>query len=108
MYPSKRLTSLAARKSALQTRIALRRAECVEAGFRIERTLAEIEAWRQRLRRIAFFGSLGVALTTGVGSLVRRNRHTHGENGSTHKGWGFLRWAPVAVQAFRLFRSATS
>jgi hypothetical protein len=107
MYPSKRLTCLAARKAALQTRIALRRTECVEAGLRVERTLAEIAAWRRRLRRMAFFGSLGVALTGGVGRLVRRKRHTGAENGSAHKGWGLLRWVPVAVQAFRLVRSVS-
>ena len=105
MYPAGELKVLAERRAFLERRIEARREECVEAGRVVAAGVERVITWTHWLKAGSILGAVGTRF------FSRRRRHHEEEEfegeGEAKESWGVkaVRWAPVALRAFRIISS---
>jgi hypothetical protein len=104
MYPSRDLKVLAERRAYLQRRIEFRREECIEASYGVADGLERLMVWGRLVKIGGLMGAVGAGL---FGRRRRPPEPEEDEDETDRESWGTkaVRWAPVALKAFRLFSS---
>lgn len=109
MFADEELVKLAERKLRVQTRITLRRLECVASAAELARPVAKAdrawELWRQFSPLLKVVG-FPLALLT-LRKVFGRSRRPSGA--VKGKGWfrGLLAALPIGLQVMQLFRAPT-
>ena len=101
MYPSRELTSLAARKLAVRQRIAVARVECASLAVEAARPIALADRVIAQWRRLSPFVKFA-ALPLG---LLFRRRLVPRKGGLIRQA---LRWVPAVLSAVRILRARRS
>ena len=105
MFPNGELSRLAAKKIVLQSRIAVRRLECVVAAAEVARPIAVldrgIEAWH---RFAPFLKLLGVPLGLLLTRIVSRKRK--GKPTGKSKFAAFMTALPIVLRGINLAKRA--
>ena len=105
MYPSGELKALAARKTLLQARIAVRRWEMVAAAAEVARPMATIDRGLEVWRRISPFVKLfGVALGLLIPRIIARR--AKGKPTGKSKFAAFMAALPLIVRGINMVKQA--
>jgi hypothetical protein len=105
MYPSGELTRLGAQKIVLQSRIAVRRLECVVAVAEVARPIAAIDRGIETWRRFApLLKLLGIPLGLLLTRIVTRRRK--GKPAGKSKFAAFMTALPIIIRGINLAKQA--
>src|SRR5688500_14594643 len=105
MYPSGELSRLGAQKVVLQSRIAVRRLECVLAAAEVARPIAVIDRGVETWHRFApFLKLLGVPLGLLLTRIVSRKRK--GKPAGKSKVAAFMTALPIIIRGINLAKQA--